>query len=112
MTDLPPGPRGFLPGRALLSFPRRPEAFRRLTLRHGDMVSFRVGSEQFFLINHPDQVREAFVTKHHRFVKGWGPVGGKTVLGFGLVTAERALHQRQRRIVLPRTARRTRRRRG
>jgi len=101
MTDSPPGPRGFLPGRALLSFPRHPEAFRRLTRRYGDMVSFRVGSQQFFLINHPDQVREAFVTKHDRFVKGWGPVGGKTVLGFGLVTAERPLHQRQRRIVLP-----------
>lgn len=97
----PPGPRGWLPGQALFSFPREPEAFVRVAREHGDLASWRVGRQQFFLVNHPDLVREAFVTKHDRFVKGWGPVLGNTVLGSGLITAEDALHRTQRRLMLP-----------
>jgi len=100
-TIYPPGPRGLLPGRALLSFPREPEAFRRVSRRYGDLASFAVGKQRFFLVNHPDLVREAFVTKHESFVKGWGPQSGNTVLGRGLITSERALHRQQRRLLLP-----------
>lgn len=97
----PPGPRGWLPGQALFSFPREPEAFVRVAREHGDLTSWRVGRQQFFLVNHPDLVREAFVTKHDRFVKGWGPQLGNTILGSGLITAEDALHRTQRRLMLP-----------
>jgi cytochrome P450 len=68
---------------------------------YGDLSSFRVGAQRFFLINHPDLVREVFVTKAGSFVNGWGPVAGNTVLGNGLLTSEGALHQQQRRLTLP-----------
>ncbi|MBV8519432.1 MAG: cytochrome P450 [Acidobacteria bacterium] len=97
----PHGPRGPLRGGALLSFPRHPEAFLRVSRKYGDLASFRVGNQQFVVINHPDLVREVFVTKQDSFVKGWGPVAGNTVMGHGLLTSEGALHRRQRRIVLP-----------
>jgi cytochrome P450 len=101
MNRYPPGPRGPLPGGALLSFPRHPDAFLRVSRKYGDLASFRVGAQRFVLINHPDLVREVFVTKQDSFVKGWGPVGGNTVMGHGLLTSEGALHRRQRRIILP-----------
>ena len=97
----PPGPRGWLRKGALLSFPRDPEAFRRVAREHGDLASWRVGREQIFLVNHPDLVREAFVTKNDSFVKGWGPQLGNTILGSGLITAEGPLHRSQRRLLLP-----------
>lgn len=101
MSAFPPGPRGMLPGRALLSFPRHPEAFRRVALKHGDLSSFLVGAQRFFLINHPDLVREALSTKAASFMKGWGPVAGHSLLRNGLLTSEGALHQQQRRLMLP-----------
>ncbi len=101
MSLLPPGPRGNLPGGAFLSFPRNPEAFRRVAREYGDLSSFRVGAQRFFLINHPDLVREVFITKAGSFVKGWGPVAGNSVVGRGVLTSEGALHQQQRRITLP-----------
>ncbi|HYR29975.1 MAG TPA: cytochrome P450, partial [Thermoanaerobaculia bacterium] len=100
-TSLPPGPRGVLRGGAMLSFPRRPEAFRRVAARYGDIASWVVGRQRFVLINHPDLIREAFITREEQFVKGWGPVLGNSVLGAGLITSEGALHHRQRRLVLP-----------
>ncbi len=97
----PPGPRGWLPGGRLLGFPRDPEAFCRVAREYGDLASWCVGRQRFFLVNHPDLVREAFVTKGDSFVKGWGPQQGNTVLGRGLITAEGALHRTQRRLLLP-----------
>jgi cytochrome P450 len=69
--------------------------------RYGDLASFAVGKQRFFLVNHPDLVREAFVTNHESFVKGWGPQSGNTVVGRGLITSERELHRQQRRLLLP-----------
>jgi cytochrome P450 len=97
----PPGPRGLLRKGALLSFPRHPDAFRRITAKYGDIASFRVGSQQFFVVNHPDLARELLITQAASFVKGWGPVAGNTVLGHGLITAEGDLHRQQRRLILP-----------
>jgi len=85
----------------MLSFPRRPEAFRRVAARYGDIASWVVGRQRFVLINHPDLIREAFITREEQFVKGWGPVLGNSVLGAGLITSEGAVHHRQRRLVLP-----------
>lgn len=100
-TALPDGPRGILPGGALLSFPRTPDAFLGVARKYGDLASFHVGSQTILLVSHPDLVREAIVTKHDSFVKGWAPAAGHTVLGRSLNTVDGAAHRAQRRLVLP-----------
>lgn len=99
--QVPPGPRGFLPGGQLLYFRRTPENFLRLTRDYGDMVHFKVGPERFYLVNDPALIKEVLVTLAASFVKGWGPQPGHSFLGRGLFTAEGEHHRCQRRLIQP-----------
>ena len=71
------------------------------TATYGDLATMSVKPALIYLLNHPDLIREVFVT-HHKQV-GRGQFGGtlKYLLGDGLVTAEGAFHLRQRRLMQP-----------
>src|SRR5215218_8782525 len=82
--NYPPGPKGALPGLQFLSFTRDPLGFLSGVAReYGDVVYFGGMSDDFYLLNHPDHVREVLVTHHTRFMKG------------------PPLHRRQRRLAQP-----------
>lgn len=84
-------------------------AFRRAPLQslvelartRGDFVSFRLGTQQTFLLNHPDLLKDVLVTSSHKFTKGLVLQRAKRVLGEGLLTSEGAVHKRQRRLIQP-----------
>ena len=84
-------------------------AFRReplhslveLARTHGDFVSFRLGTQQTFLLNHPDLIKDVLVTYSHKFTKGLVLQRAKRVLGEGLLTSEGETHKRQRRLIQP-----------
>ncbi len=60
----PPGPKSRIPGATLLAFRRDPLAFfERLAREHGDFVHWRIGTLDFFLLNHPDLIKEVLVTR-------------------------------------------------
>jgi cytochrome P450 len=94
--------RSPLPGGSLIRFRRDPLAFlRQLALAHGDVVSFRIGQGEAFLVNDPDLIRDVLVTHDRRFSKGQGLRVAERLLGQGLLTSEGEFHRRQRRLAQP-----------
>ena len=97
----PPGPRGRFPGEPFLAFRRDPLAYLVAAARtHGDVVHVRFGPQHFFLLNHPELVKDVLVTHHRRFT-GLAFEAGKKIIGEGLLSAQGDAHRRQRRLVQP-----------
>lgn len=98
----PPGPKRRIPGAQLLAFRRDPIGFlMKIAREYGDIAHFRLGSQDIFLLNHPDHVKDVLVTNHHKFFKGRGLERSKRLLGEGLLTSEGDFHRRQRRLAQP-----------
>ena len=100
-----PGPKGhFLLG-SLLKFKR--DSLRCMCDWHkdyGDLVHFKLGPKDFYLISHPDLVEQALIQQKDIFVKMYDagrPNGLSLVLGNGLVTSQGALWKKQRRLIQP-----------
>lgn len=71
---------------------------------HGDLVGFRIASQQFYLVSHPKLVEQALIKQSDVFVKMYDPdkpKGLALVLGQGLITSQGALWQQQRRLMQP-----------
>ena len=86
----------------LLAFRRDPLKFlTHLAREHGDVVPFRMGPQHVLLLNHPDLVRDALVTRADYFHKGRALQRSKRLLGEGLLTSEGEHHRRQRRLAQP-----------
>ncbi|HEY0097642.1 MAG TPA: cytochrome P450 [Pyrinomonadaceae bacterium] len=108
MATAIPTPGGARPKRTgsplfdLLAFRRDPLKFlTRLAREHGDIVPFRMGPQRVLLLNHPDLVRDALVTRADHFHKGRALQRAKRLLGEGLLTSEGEHHRRQRRLAQP-----------
>ncbi|HEX8687207.1 MAG TPA: cytochrome P450, partial [Pyrinomonadaceae bacterium] len=98
----PPGPKGALPFLNLLSFVRDPLNFLSGAARaYGDIAYFGGATQKFYLLNHPDYIRDVLVTHNTTFMKGRGLQRAKLLLGEGLLTSEPPLHRRQRRLAQP-----------
>lgn len=86
----------------LLEFRRNPPKFlSRLAREFGDIVHFKLGPQDMYLLNHPDYVRDVLVTHNRNFVKSRGLVMAKKFLGESLLTSEGEFHRRQRRLAQP-----------
>jgi cytochrome P450 len=97
-----PGPRSLLGIGEALAFRRSPlEYLQRLAATYGDVVHFRLGWRNAFLLNHPDLVQEFLVVHAGKHVRGPVMQRGRTVMGDGLLTSEEPLHGRQRRLIQP-----------
>jgi cytochrome P450 len=102
-TVLPPGPK-------LSTFQQlvyRPGAgnplpfFTHLARTYGDIVTYRMGGEQVFLVSDPHLIKDILVTRSRNFTKGRGLQRVKRLLGEGLLTSEGEHHLRQRRLMQP-----------
>lgn len=78
----------------------RIEMIKRLGAQ-GDVVPFRLGEQQFFIVNDLDAIRDVMVTKTDIFVKERAIELAALVLGKGLITSDGDLHFRQRRMMQP-----------
>jgi cytochrome P450 len=72
-----------------------------LAREHGDIVHFKLGPQDIYLLNHPDYVRDVLVTNNRNFVKSRGLEMAKKFLGESLLTSEGEFHRRQRRLAQP-----------
>jgi cytochrome P450 len=98
----PPGPRSRLGIREAIAFRRSPLTYlQELARTYGDVVHFRLGWRNAFLLNHPDLVQEFLVVHASRQVRGPVMQRGRTVMGDGLLTSEEPLHATQRRLLQP-----------
>ncbi len=75
---------------------RHPETFLKLARTYGDLVHFRVGPREVFLVSRPDLIQQMFRDSYSHFEKDWGPRRGASPLGNGLLTSEGADHRAQR----------------
>jgi len=102
-AKLPPGPKLS----ALQQLVYRPGAgnplafFTTLARTYGDIVTYRMGGEQVFLVSDPYLVKDILVTNNRSFIKGRGLQRAKRLLGEGLLTSEDPQHLRQRRRMQP-----------
>ena len=69
--------------------------------QYGDVVYFRMGFEDVYLVSDPELIRQVLVTDHKNFLKGRGLERVKRLLGEGLLTSEKEHHLRQRRMIQP-----------
>jgi len=64
----PPGPNSLIPGGQFFAFRRDPIAFlTRAAPDFGDIAHFRAGSQHYFLVNHPEYIKDILVTHHAHF---------------------------------------------
>jgi cytochrome P450 len=85
MESIPGGPSSRIPGALLLRFRRDPIKFLMSAARqYGDMVHFKVGRRDAYLVVHPDLIQEVLVTQSRNFVKREGK--GRSRRGEGLIT--------------------------
>ncbi len=87
-------PRLRLPGNRL-------KFLTNLKEQYGDVVYFRAGFEDIYLVSDPELIRQVLVTDHKNFLKGRGLERVKRLFGNGLLTSEKELHLRQRRMMQP-----------
>ncbi|MBX9602996.1 MAG: cytochrome P450 [Bryobacteraceae bacterium] len=98
----PPGPKsrpvvGYLP-----EFRKNPPPLlARFAREYGDIVYFKLGPQHTYLLNHPDFVKDVFVTHSANFTKSRILQRAKSLLGEGLLTSEGDAHKRQRRLMQP-----------
>lgn len=85
----------------MFDFRRDPLGFLTRAAQSGDVVRYRMGPRQIFLLNHPDHIKDVLVTSNHKFEKSMVLKRSKRVLGEGLLTSEGAFHLRQRRLAQP-----------
>ena len=101
-TPAPPGPRARYPGQLIFSLRGDTLNFLTRTARaYGDVAHFRIGTLRYYLLAHPDHVRDVLVTLDGRFTKGPALRAAKVTLGEGLLTSEGDFHRRQRRLAQP-----------
>ena len=70
----------------------------RCARTYGDIVPFRVGWEQVYLLNHPDLIEQVLVKDYRRFTKGRGL---RVVVGNGLVNSDGSYWRKQRKLIQP-----------
>lgn len=76
--------------------------FTNLAAEYGDMVRFNLGgAADYYLLNHPDLIKEVLVTQERNFTKWYAVERIKEVLGNGLVVSEGEYHNSQRRLLQP-----------
>src|SRR5215216_1403882 len=99
----PPGPKLGRISEYLLALRRRDILGFMLGLsrEYGDVTSFRAGGQRYFLLNHPDYIRDVLITHQENFLKGRGSQRRAQFLGDGIIIAEGEVHRRQRRLMQP-----------
>lgn len=101
VADLPPGPSKFSP-KLLRQLSREPiKTLNELVKEYGEIVYFKIGRGQIYLINNPDYIEKILIFNYKNFKKGQRLQTAKRLLGEGLVTSEGSKHDNQRRIVHP-----------
>ena len=98
----PPGPKSRFPFQVLASLRFDTlEFLSRVAREFGDIVSFRAGPADYYILFHPDAIRDVLVTYDDHFIKGPALQRARDSLGEGLLTSEGELHRRQRRLAQP-----------
>lgn len=98
----PPGPRGYpLIGSAGMFVKEPLRRFEQLVHDYGDVVHYRIGRTEMYLLSHPDAIGSVLVGEHHEFMKDALTHELSFFLGRGLLTAEGSFWRKQRKLIAP-----------
>jgi len=75
--------------------------YTQLFSEYGEFVRVRLGPLSVFISGSPDAARHILMQRHRHYSKGAAAERFARVIGNGLITAEGALWQRQRRLIRP-----------
>jgi cytochrome P450 len=97
----PPGPKTRFSATVMLRSVRNPIDLLLDYSKYGDIVHWRFMNDHFYMLNHPDYIKEALTIQDKNFHKAYALQLAKNVLGEGLLTSEGEFHHRQRRLIQP-----------
>ena len=98
----PPGPKGrFLLGHLPEIAGDRQKFYAHCAQEYGDCTVAWHGLMPIWLLNHPDLIRQVFVTESHIFQKDWRYLILGRLFGTGLVTSSGKFWLKQRRLMQP-----------
>lgn len=69
--------------------------------KYGEVAYFKLGPQDMILVCSPDMIKDILVTNQNTFIKGRALEHAKVLLGEGLLTSEKELHKKQRRMIQP-----------
>ncbi|MDE5413236.1 cytochrome P450 [Alkalihalobacterium chitinilyticum] len=97
------GPRGSWLSGNLKEFQKDPLLFlTQLSNVYGDVAKFRFGPfQKVYHVSNPDLIKEILVSKQKNFIKSKDLNVLKDVVGEGLLTSEKEMHLKQRRLIQP-----------
>jgi cytochrome P450 len=101
----PPGPRRPAVVNMVIRQFQQANFHLKLARKYGDVVHFKFGPVDVYLVSHPDYIRDVLVVNHKKFAKIGKRVSGqmmlRELLGNGLLLSENEFHLRQRRLMQP-----------
>lgn len=101
-SDIPPGPRGLPLVGSIFDYFRDILGFLiRNSRQYGDIVYFRLGPRNVYMLNDPEMIKQVLVTDSRNFTKSRALDRAKMVVGEGLLTSEGESHLRNRRVIQP-----------
>src|SRR3954464_8367089 len=93
---LPPGPKGRPFLGMFPEFRKDPPLFLlEVARRHGDIAFFKLGQQNFYMLNRPEYVQDVLVTQNSKFVKSRINLPSKALLCDRMLTSEGQFHLRQ-----------------
>lgn len=99
---VPGGPKGKLITGHTKEFQADPLGFLKKASSYGEVAKIRFGPFQnVYLISDPEMIKQVLVTKQKHFIKSTDFHALKTIVGEGLLTSEKEIHMRQRRLIQP-----------
>jgi cytochrome P450 len=84
-----------------LKFARQPFDHLTRCREQGDVVRLRLGTDDLYMLNHPDAIEHVLVQNNQNYIKGELMQQGSEIFGTGLVTSEGDLWRRQRHLINP-----------
>jgi cytochrome P450 len=102
IRNTPPRPKSRFPMAYWLQFARSPLDFlSQCAQKYGDIVDLTLPTGRAYLISHPSYIEYMLITHKNDFKKGHFFDVLRPVMGNGLITSEREVWLRQRRIAQP-----------
>jgi cytochrome P450 len=78
-----------------------PVFLQGLQREYGDLVHYRLGPQDVYMVSNPEWIKDILVTHQTNFTKSRFLERAKVLFGEGLLTSEGEFHRRQRRLVQP-----------
>jgi cytochrome P450 len=84
-----------------LPFVRQPFEYLTRCREQGDIVRLRLGTNDFYMLNHPDAIEHILVQNNQNYSKGEFIQQGSEVFGTGLLTSEGDVWRQRRQLINP-----------